>query len=322
MIDTTDSTSKKEKNLYEVLGLAPNAKASFVDFSYNSLLVDLSTDPEGNKDAIAELNAAYQILKDPNSRAWYDGELAKQAARAESKEEPKQGLEEKLETDTPNDTEAVIQTKPKNKFVELLKIGSLCSLLIWAAYGGYGYFFGNGMSNLNANSTALQSVTPKGGRTDVETWRRSEAQENLKKQFNQISGDRRIIICTPALTLEQQRDNHLLDSEVLPALAAQDAAVDSDKKDPRSPIYTALKDGHLRVTYQAYNADDLTPVYEMFNNASNLKCAQNYIQYPARNATTAGYETSYKAKDFLSLERRTSDIRRIKAPGETSRFAP
>ena len=67
-------------DLYEVLGVEPNASPGEIRRAYNSRV--LITHPDHNRDNTyaekwtQQLNAAYDVLKDPEKRAAYDLETA------------------------------------------------------------------------------------------------------------------------------------------------------------------------------------------------------------------------------------------------------
>ncbi|MDO4643818.1 MAG: DnaJ C-terminal domain-containing protein [Cardiobacteriaceae bacterium] len=69
----------KQKNYYEVLGVAQDASATDIKKAYHKLVrqyhPDISKNPDADKKT-SEINQAYNTLKDAEKRAAYDAELA------------------------------------------------------------------------------------------------------------------------------------------------------------------------------------------------------------------------------------------------------
>lgn len=66
--------STEERDLYGVLGVAPDADAAALKTAHRALTRRLHPDVAGPRSAgaMAEVNAAYHVLSDPNRRAEYD----------------------------------------------------------------------------------------------------------------------------------------------------------------------------------------------------------------------------------------------------------
>ncbi len=72
--------------LYDILQVTPTAEAEVVEAAYRRLAQkyhpDVAADAVG-AERMKRLNAAYQILRDPEQRALYDAELWRRTARVE-----------------------------------------------------------------------------------------------------------------------------------------------------------------------------------------------------------------------------------------------
>lgn len=67
------------KSLYAVLNVAPNADPAVIEAAYKALMKKyhpdvLAGEPSGDRQKAAEINEAFQVLKDPERRARYDGD--------------------------------------------------------------------------------------------------------------------------------------------------------------------------------------------------------------------------------------------------------
>ncbi len=83
------AAGQKNKDLYRVLGVAPDASAEEIKKSYRRKAREMhpDLDPENPwaEDAFKELSAAYQIVSDPVRRAQYDrGELSAEGRKRRS----------------------------------------------------------------------------------------------------------------------------------------------------------------------------------------------------------------------------------------------
>lgn len=58
--------------LYELLGCPPDADQEQINFAYRLAAKKYHPDAGGDADTMAAINAAYEILKDPDRRAHYD----------------------------------------------------------------------------------------------------------------------------------------------------------------------------------------------------------------------------------------------------------
>lgn len=63
------------KNYYELLEVHPKASVEVIEKAYKVLVMKNHPDRNGNSDAIAEINEAYEILSDSFLRRQYDLEL-------------------------------------------------------------------------------------------------------------------------------------------------------------------------------------------------------------------------------------------------------
>ena len=68
--------NSRKKCFYEVIGVSPTADDNEIKLAFRKKALALhpdknQDDPEA-KEKFQELNEAYEILKDPNERAWYD----------------------------------------------------------------------------------------------------------------------------------------------------------------------------------------------------------------------------------------------------------
>src|SRR3954454_22199077 len=76
--------TRLESDLYELLQVSPRAKLEVIQAAYRVLArsyhPDVSSDPDALQ-RMRQLNAAYDVLTDPNRRAEYDAHRA-QCARA------------------------------------------------------------------------------------------------------------------------------------------------------------------------------------------------------------------------------------------------
>jgi DnaJ-class molecular chaperone len=59
-------------NHYEVLGVSPTATAEEIKRAYKQLVMDHHPDRGGDHNTFAAINAAYEVLRDPQKRAAYD----------------------------------------------------------------------------------------------------------------------------------------------------------------------------------------------------------------------------------------------------------
>jgi curved DNA-binding protein CbpA len=67
------------KSLYAVLNVAPNADPAVIEAAYKALMKKYHPDilaggPSGDQQKAAEINQAFQVLRDPERRARYDGD--------------------------------------------------------------------------------------------------------------------------------------------------------------------------------------------------------------------------------------------------------
>lgn len=74
------------RNYYRVLHVQPDAPAEVIRAAYRALMARAHPDAGGDADTAAMLNAAWEVLGEPASRARYDAERAVRAAdRAQSR---------------------------------------------------------------------------------------------------------------------------------------------------------------------------------------------------------------------------------------------
>jgi len=90
------AAGQKNKDLYRVLGIAPDASPEEIKKSYRrkarEMHPDLDPDNPWAEDAFKELSAAYQILSDPVRRAQYDrGELSAEGRKRRPKKSTETG---------------------------------------------------------------------------------------------------------------------------------------------------------------------------------------------------------------------------------------
>ena len=66
---------------YDILGITPKAPPEVVTAVYRAWMQALRVHPDlgGNEDLAKEINAAYEVLKDPQKRAAYDALLARES---------------------------------------------------------------------------------------------------------------------------------------------------------------------------------------------------------------------------------------------------
>ena len=79
--ETADGTLLDGADLYEMLEVSPRASQDVIRAAYRALARHYHPDVNSDSDAadrIRRLNAAYEILGDPDNRAKYDFELARQ----------------------------------------------------------------------------------------------------------------------------------------------------------------------------------------------------------------------------------------------------
>lgn len=71
------SASKSNRNYYEVLHVSRDAPRAIIQGSYRTLMQKLKHHPDlgGDADTAAQINKAYQVLNDPESRKAYDARL-------------------------------------------------------------------------------------------------------------------------------------------------------------------------------------------------------------------------------------------------------
>ncbi|MFH0799948.1 MAG: DnaJ domain-containing protein [Pseudomonadota bacterium] len=67
---------------YDILGITPQAPAEIVSAVYRAWMKALKVHPDlgGDEELAKEINAAYDILRDPGRRAVYDAELKRSAS--------------------------------------------------------------------------------------------------------------------------------------------------------------------------------------------------------------------------------------------------
>ena len=72
---------------YDILGITPKAPPEVVTAVYRAWMQVLRVHPDlgGNEELAKEINAAYEVLKDPQKRAVYDAELARQSKLPEER---------------------------------------------------------------------------------------------------------------------------------------------------------------------------------------------------------------------------------------------
>lgn len=77
------------KSPYEILGVSERATLEEIEAAYKRLAKQLHPDVGGekSKEAFQELNAAYQILKNPDERAHYDAHGSARNSKPKTKEE-------------------------------------------------------------------------------------------------------------------------------------------------------------------------------------------------------------------------------------------
>ncbi len=78
------ATGPPERDLYEVLGVEPTGSAAEITSAYRRLVRDLHPDShpaKGTADRarLADVLAAYQVLRDPQQRASYDADRRRRA---------------------------------------------------------------------------------------------------------------------------------------------------------------------------------------------------------------------------------------------------
>ena len=66
------------KNHYEVLELSPNASIESIERMFRFLATKMHPDAGGDKEQFNELVKAFEVIRNPSTRAAYDAELANQ----------------------------------------------------------------------------------------------------------------------------------------------------------------------------------------------------------------------------------------------------
>ena len=66
------------KNHYEVLQLSPNASIESIERMFRFLATKMHPDAGGEKEEFSRLVKAFEVIRDPSTRAAYDTELANQ----------------------------------------------------------------------------------------------------------------------------------------------------------------------------------------------------------------------------------------------------
>lgn len=68
--------SSRKRCYYEILGVDSKADDKTIKKAFRKLAIklhpDKNTDDPQAKEKFQELNEAYEVLKEPNERAWYD----------------------------------------------------------------------------------------------------------------------------------------------------------------------------------------------------------------------------------------------------------
>lgn len=67
-----ESSREKDTKLYDLLGLQPNCSSSDVKKAYRNLALKNHPDKGGDPEKFKDINAAYEVLSNPEKRELYD----------------------------------------------------------------------------------------------------------------------------------------------------------------------------------------------------------------------------------------------------------